>query len=344
MKIFFRADGNETIGAGHIMRCLAIADEAARQGCNCRFIVADESFVTEIQNHGHNVSILYSDYTHMDEEMRLFRGLIAEEIPDMIFVDSYYVTEHYLSAITKLSRTAYIDDVKAFPYPVNLLINYNANAFKLDYEKFYQENGVTCPKLLLGWKYAPLRSEFQHVKPIEIREQIRNVMFSAGGLDPERVALEFVKAVQSSCANTEMLFHLVLGKYEPDVDEIKSITLDDKRFAIHQNVQKMAELMTKCDVAISAAGSTLYELCAYGVPTISYVLAENQLLGMESLVENGLVVCAGDWRIEQDILYKILCFLNDEMDYEMREKLQKKMLLEISPGGTKNLVDLMCCL
>lgn len=49
--------------------------------------------------------------------------------------------------------------------------------------------------------------------------------------------------------------------------------------------KKMSELMQQCDMAVSAAGSTLYELCACGMPTITYVLADNQKLEKVLYVE-----------------------------------------------------------
>ena len=91
-------------------------------------------------------------------------------------------------------------------------------------------------------------------------------------------------------------FHIILDTIETDVEKIKKLAEKHTQICIHQNVKKMSELMQQCDMAVSAAGSTLYELCACGMPTITYVLADNQKLGESSLCGTGVMKSAGAWK------------------------------------------------
>lgn len=82
-----------------------------------------------------------------------------------------------------------------------------------------------------------------------------------------------------------------------DLPVIQQLMAGEDNIFIHYNVNNMAELMSECDAAISAAGSTLYELCATQTPTITYILADNQILGAESFERNGVLKNAGDVRV-----------------------------------------------
>ena len=159
-KILIRADANKAIGMGHIMRTLSIADAFVSDDCNVEFVIADDSVSKLIQSRGYKASILNSDYQRMDDELVLW----PSTSPDLIIVDSYYVTAPYLQSLkSKLKATggklAYIDDVYTFPYPVDILIDYNAYASSDIYNKLYE--GSEQPQLILGptgqWCQAVVR-------------------------------------------------------------------------------------------------------------------------------------------------------------------------------------------
>ena len=88
----------------------------------------------------------------------------------------------------------------------------------------------------------------------------------------------------------------MVGAANEDRDLIVSEATGVSNLFLHENVTNMSELMLSCDVAISAAGSTLYELCACRVPTITYILADNQIPGARGFEQRGIMKCAGDIR------------------------------------------------
>lgn len=347
-KIIFRADGNEIVGAGHVMRCLSLACAAKELGNDCLFVAADSSYQKTIESFGINNIILETNYSEMNKELSRLENICSNYKPDLIVVDSYYVNNEYFCSISKLGKIIYIDDLVNNAYDVDYLVNYNAYANEADYLELYEAKGYKIPQFLLGVKYAPLRREFQKIVLENKVVKVKDILFSAGGADPERIALNFVNELIKNETKMKMYnFHLVLGSFEPDKEEIKALSSGRDWLIIHENVSKMSELMLKCQMAISAAGSTLYELCACGVPTITYVLADNQIFGAQALSNDGTMVHAGDFRISLNFYENLMLIIDDLADDEQRRyKMSKKAKSKIDGNGAKRtikeLIDLFC--
>lgn len=330
--ILIRADANEHIGTGHVMRCLSIARAFVNKGEEVKFITADHRGDSLIQNGGFDLVCLDSEWTDMDEELDQLIGLIKEAKPLLILIDSYYVTEKYLSSISDIVRTVYMDDLNSACWNVDVLINYNIFSSVFDYIE-YEE---TRTKLLLSPKYAPLRSEFINCHVHEIKD-VSDILISAGGSDPERIT----EKIMSICPHVseDITFHFIVGALNPRLNDIKNIASEQKNVVLHINERKMSDLMEKCDMAISAAGVTLYELCACGVPTITYTLADNQILAAEQFDKLGIMVSAGDCRGDDCFVERLTTIIKNIIDnYDLRLKMSKRMQLLVDGNGADRIV------
>ena len=294
--ILFRADGNSTIGSGHIMRCLSIADALRDRGKECIFVTAGSEMEDRIRSIGFETRVLGTDYRQMEDELPAMLGILRELVPETLIVDSYYVTSAYFRAIPQDVRTVYIDDLATCAFPTDIVLNYNLFAAEETYRELYKRFDVRCPTLLLGSRYAPLRKEFHNCEARELKERIENVLVLTGGADPGHVALRYLRHLVRSPLQHRFCFHFVLGAMNSDVKEIRNLASGCENIEIHENVSQMYALMSQCDVAISASGSTLYELCACGVPIIAYVLADNQIELARAFQNRGAALFAGDVR------------------------------------------------
>ena len=294
--IGIRVDANQVIATGHLMRCLSISKEFSR---DCLFITADNNASNIINKNGFDYVCLDSRYDDLDSEISKLDKVILDNNINKLLIDSYYVTPKYLKYFTDKIKTIYIDDINKFIYPVSALINYSPYYDLFDYKKLYK-NQIT--KFLLGCDYVPLRQEFQDINIKKI-DNIKKILITSGGTDNFNFAGNFLEQIINKNLFRDIEFHIVVGSFNKNKDMLYSLELNYNNIILHENVEKMSELMRLCDVAITAGGSTMYELCACSLPAISFSFADNQLYGVKRFDEMGVIRYAGDIRSGDNILF-----------------------------------------
>lgn len=297
--IGIRADANSEIGTGHIMRCLSVAAALKECGRDVCFILADEAAAELVSDKGQNYLILHSDYRRMEAELPKLCSVIEENSMECLLIDSYFVTSEYLEQVGKMVHTVYMDDMNAFPYPVDVVVNYNIYGDLLP----YRENTLKQEtQFWLGTAYAPLREEFQQVE-YTVRDTVQNVLITTGGADRYNLAGQILKKVLQDSITRQLHYHVVSGRFNQHFAALQQLAGEHPNVHIHQNVTQMAELMKGCDVAITAGGSTMYELSAIGVPIICFSFAENQEQLVETFVRKQKVCFGGNYLTEKEALF-----------------------------------------
>ncbi len=291
--LYFRLDMNEVIATGHAMRCLSIADAARSMGEETTFILADTQAVELIEKRGHHTIILHTDWQDMESELDILAEVIKRENIASIMVDSYQVTPEYLRRLRKMVKVAYLDDLNAFSYDVDMLVCYANYYKKFAYEKRYQD-----ARLYLGMSYVPLRSVFSDCRKKQISERVENLLLLSGGAD----ALDILDRLLESIPKTEYKrVDVICGVYYPKYDVICDKYKEYGNVSIHKAVTDVERYMIEADLAVSAGGSTLYELCAIGTPVISYAFVDNQLDNVISFAQDNVIEYAGDARTDNVI-------------------------------------------
>lgn len=365
--IYFRTDGNSQIASGHLVRCFSVALSCLQLGMKVCFLISDEdsndlltgilgshsasSLLNDFENNFSIIRLKTAAFDHPDQELPEVLSLLTSNTASAVyFLDSYYVTESYLKALRPLIKIAYLDDLKLFDYPVDLLINYDIipDTAMPAYRAAYQNAG----KLFLGAAYTPLRIQFQDKKAC-IREQVSHLFITTGASDPYHFCLKFTDKIINSvfhCAsdsslikkpaligpgtNQSLSLHIVIGKFNTDKGILYQLAKELPYLILHENVSDMASLMQTCDLAISAAGTTLYELCALGIPTISFTIADNQLSSAQAFQEIGLIPYAGDMRSNPEVVLQSAIDFVTSMSYESKGK-PANLAPSLSPSYTK---------
>ena len=329
--ILIRADANEIIGTGHVMRCLSIAWAFAKRGEEVAFVTADHRGDGLIQQNGFSSICLDSERTDMENEG--INHIIIKFKPKLLIIDSYYVTEKYLTDLGAKTHLVYFDDMNVRRWNVDVLINYNIIASVFDYT-WYEG---TKTKLLLYPKYAPLRDEFKNSPKHEIKN-VSDILISAGGSDPERITEQLILEVCPK--QPDITFHFIVGALNPRLEDIKKLAEKQRNAILHINEKHMSELMKSCDIAISAAGTTLYELCATGIPTITYTLADNQLVAAEQFDRQGIMLSAGDCRGDDKFTGRLEGLLQKLIIEEhLRRVLSEKMQVLVDGYGADRIAN-----
>lgn len=334
--LYIRADANLKIGTGHIMRCLAIASAAKKQGIDSAFIASDKESKNIVLSHGFAFICLDSYWNRLDDELEKLTNLIQSLRISRLLIDTYYVTENYLNNVKKYTKVIYMDDINQFVYPVDILINYNIYASNFNYGSHYNLDNTT---LLSGCEFAPLREEFQD-KRANIVEKITDVLITTGGSDAYNVAGNLIQYLNEKNQYNNIKFHIVVGSFNVHAEKLKVLAKKYNNVLLHSNVTRISELMIECDLAVSAGGSTLYELCSCGIPTISFSFADNQLEGVHEFHRKKLIYYAGDVRngmieclneIENNMKKMIL-------DSDLRKELSTKMMDIVDGYGANRII------
>lgn len=290
--LYIRTDMNEQIATGHLMRCLSVADAVRQCGGEVTFILADGQAVPMLESRRYPAIVLGTDWRDLEGELSALLAVIPDGVDDVLLVDHYSVTERYLAQLREHITVAYIDDLNAFHYPVDLLICYANYYEKFGYAQRYRGR-TPKTELLLGTDYVPLRSAFHNCGVKDIRADVRSLLLLSGGADPYGVIRSLLEELTLSSYER---IYAICGMYNPDYELLAEKYRQHPNVRILQSVPDLDRYMREADMAVSAAGSTLYELCAVGTPAISYTMADNQLDNARKFREDRLIPYAGDMR------------------------------------------------
>jgi len=334
MNVGIRVEAGRDIATGHLMRCLAIGKELENVEMGVVFLYKLQS--TEIllnQSQVRCFKICDGDVSFRDELPYVFAAIESLHM-NLIIVDGYNFSIEYLYLLKGVIAVCSIDDFIRDENPADAIINYNIYA-EGKYSQFGRDK---ARKLLLGPNYTPLREEFQNVIPREPTRAVGDILVTTGGTDPFDFMGNFLSEVITMKDFDGMHFHGVIGSFFPETNNIKK--LRGRRDVIfHENVQSMSSLMMGCDLAVSAGGSTLYELCRCGLPTVSISFADNQLPAVKEFYERGIMPLCGDLRtdIQATIRQCISCLHHYINDYPQRLKISHDMRVLVDGRGTSRI-------
>ncbi len=327
---------NEVIATGHLMRCISIADAAKRMGDGALFILADRMAVELLEEKEYPYIVLDTKWDHMDTEIDKMVTIIRRENIHKLFIDSYQVTEKYLRALTAVTEVVYLDDIHRFIYPVDQLICYANYAAWMGYGAEYDKT-----ELFLGTKYTPLRYEFTNIESKHIKPVIENVVVLSGGADHYGMITRILEVLcNEKCVGVVKEIDVICGRYYQNYSVLSEQYCSFENVRIHHSVDNVADYMQKADIAISAGGVTLYELCACGTPTISFSFADNQLRNVKKFAEDQVIDYAGDARSD-DVIHEIAELFIQYRNQEKRKERSVRMQRLVDGRGAMRIAQIL---
>ncbi|TWB18974.1 UDP-2,4-diacetamido-2,4,6-trideoxy-beta-L-altropyranose hydrolase [Nitrospirillum amazonense] len=273
--ILIRADATASMGTGHVMRCLSVAEALRERGVSPLFAAVDlpPALARRLDAAGFGVMMLAgpaggeADVTSLAEQVRRHDARV-------LILDGYHFDDAYRAGLAGLGVPvmAFDDGPGTRPLHARLIVNPGAAVDQAVYR-------ATNPDavLALGPAYAPLRAEFRRARgqALPPLDQRRRLLLTFGGTDPAGLTLPCLKRLAPALPDGVGL-DVVVGGSNPNTDCIRTAGDRYPNTVVHVETPRMADLMREAGLALSAAGGTLGELACLAVPTLLVVVADNQ--------------------------------------------------------------------
>jgi UDP-2,4-diacetamido-2,4,6-trideoxy-beta-L-altropyranose hydrolase len=309
------------------MRCLTLADALKARGARCRFIGRPHPghLIELIRERGYEANSLLTRAQHVQEAIEIvaesengYQGepahatwlgstwqTDAEETaailstcqPDWLVVDHYALDHRWEAALAPHYRKLLvIDDLADRPHCCDMLLDQNLGRQAQDYAALVD----TRCQLLVGPQYALLRPEFAALREYSLQRRhaqpaIRRLLISMGGVDQYNTTGQVMQALKTSSLPVDCHITVVMGLKAPWLQNVQELAAQMPwTTEVLVNVNDMAQHMASSDLAIGAAGSTSWERCCLGLPTLMVVLAANQWTGARALHEAQAVGLIGE--------------------------------------------------
>ncbi|WP_084696246.1 UDP-2,4-diacetamido-2,4,6-trideoxy-beta-L-altropyranose hydrolase [Salisaeta longa] len=295
--LLIRADASPEMGTGHVMRCLALAQEWMAQGGQVAFCgnvtPALQKRLQAEGIQGTSCAVPPGSLRDAEHTARLAREANAS----WVVIDGYHFDGDYQAEIRDQGfRVLALDDYgHASHYAADLVLNQN-----IDADASLYADRADHTTLLLGPQFALLRKEFWPWRGTHREPTLppRRILVTLGGGDPDNVTTDVIRALDAIEHSVPLEVTVVVGGSNPHRDAIaRAIAHADQPMTLREDVSNMAALMAQHDMAVSAGGSTCWELAFMGLPSVIVILAENQRGIAEGLDEAGASVNLG-WHAE----------------------------------------------
>jgi UDP-2,4-diacetamido-2,4,6-trideoxy-beta-L-altropyranose hydrolase len=335
MNVVIRTDASLEIGTGHVMRCITLAKQLKREGANITFVCRNfpGNSISFIQSQGFHVySLSFSKNQNHGQWIRDNWQKDAEETKqiiqnlkkktDLLIVDHYGLDSKWENDFRKtVTRIMVIDDLADRSHDCDLLLDQN---YYLDMQNRYIGLIPDTSIQLLGPDYVLLRDEFLSINLKEIKRdgKINNILVFFGGTDPTGETLKALQAIQE-LNRIDIEFNVVVGASNLKKVEIKKKCEQMSNVTFFCQVSNMAELMMKADLAIGAGGTTSWERCYLGLPSILIIVADNQKEVTQAIAQKGAALLLGESSLVSDmVISKVLNALIGNLTklYEMMRR------------------------
>lgn len=325
MRFLFRVDSSITIGTGHVVRCLNLAQKLRFLGHTCEFSCRLHSgnIVHVIKSRGFYVHTLdataiaepptkpFDEVSHQtwlgvsqNADATELISKVGISLYDWVIVDHYGIDSMWETQIRPIcQRLMVIDDLANRFHICDLLLDQSlVDDYFNRYDSLIPD---TCARLL-GPKYALLHPDFQSCLSTQYRHTntVPRVLVSFGGNDVGGVTLFVVKALLE-VDDIDFYLDVVVSREAESYSSLVAISDSSKKLTIHSALPSLAGLMFSCDKAIGATGITTWERLCAALPTLVITVADNQVKIAEHLNKIGLVEYIGPYTtLDKDVLIR----------------------------------------
>ncbi|MBT8440669.1 MAG: UDP-2,4-diacetamido-2,4,6-trideoxy-beta-L-altropyranose hydrolase [Gammaproteobacteria bacterium] len=307
MTAVFRVDFSDTIGIGHLFRCLTLANALHQKGISCVFISRSDDTNSLIAKAGHQLVRLNGKETiNTDAEVKHASWLStgwqqdAEESLGickkykslMLIVDHYALDYKWEKVLTDYCKIIVVlDDLADRKHNCQLLIDSNYLRRADEYRKLL----VKDSEVLAGSEYTLLKPDFtvlrakaEHQR--KATDTIKKVLVFLGGGNTENTMASVLSALSQVSWPVQPQITVVLSSLYKHVDQVVD-RLSEMVFETKLMIDtpEMARLILNADLAVGASGSSTWERCCLGLPSVNILIANNQQYAHKNLGGAGVI-------------------------------------------------------
>jgi spore coat polysaccharide biosynthesis predicted glycosyltransferase SpsG len=263
--------GGRGIGLGHLRRTLALAAALREQGVAATFHIEGDAAARAIVEQDGHAARLVESLTPAAEE-----GLAKS---DFVVADAYTLTEADFRALQSFGPLVVIDDLADRRITADVVINAGAGATPDAYA------GMSVKVVLAGVTYAMLGPAFWSAVPRRVEGEVTRIVVTLGGSAAADDVFALAASARAACPNAVVVAITSGAAGDPPR---RNDGIQERR-----DPPDFLSLIAAADVAITAAGQTMYELAALGTPAIAVCVADNQRPGVEAMAAANAVRYAG---------------------------------------------------
>lgn len=302
-KILIKVDADETIGAGHIYRCLIIASKICKH--DVMFLVHEKMEL------GLKI-IKEKNYKYETHDENNLLQKIEDYNPDIIINDILDTKENYISFLK--SKNIFVinfEDLGDGAKKADLVVN------------ALYEHKIPLKNALIGYKYYLLRDEFYYYKNMNkvINEEVRNILITFGGVDINNFTLKIINILKEIDYRHKIT--VILGIGYKNKEEIKEKYSRDLNVKILENVSNISEHMFINDLIFTSAGRTIYEVASTKTPCICMCQNERELSHLFANSSNGFINLGLGSHVHDSIIKSTVTSVL--ADFDIRKTLRQRM-------------------
>lgn len=300
--LLMRADASAAIGTGHVMRCLALAQAWQDADGRALFAMAESTEAIRSRLAGESCDVLpISSFAGRSEDLRQTIAVAQRHNCEWVVVDGYEFRTDFQRGLKAANlKVLFLDDWgHSESYVADIVLNQNASANSMLYAKRDPHS-----ELLLGPRYAMLRREFSVWRDWHraIQPECSRVLVLMGGSDEKNVTATVIDALRL-LALRDLETTVVIGALNPNFAKLENQAgQSGMSIKLLSGISNLGELMAGADLAVSAAGSTCWELCLLGLPTLLIDVADNQAAVAKELHQRECAIHIGDANVSAETI------------------------------------------
>jgi UDP-2,4-diacetamido-2,4,6-trideoxy-beta-L-altropyranose hydrolase len=278
-RILFVVDAGPRVGGGHVMRSLTLAQALAAKGASHVFV--GPPAMGEVLG-------AFAPETPRMAAADLAQAVAAQAFDAIVF-DHYGLSEPDHRTLARGAPTLVIDDLANRPLGGEIVLDSGPGRRAGDYLGLTAETA----RLLLGPTFAPVRPEFAALREPALAwrgEPVLRILVSLGLTDVGGVTAQIVERLRPRVGDVGL--DIVLGGGAPSLPGLTKVARRDPRLMLHVDTPHMARLTAEADIGVGAAGSSTWERCVLGLPSLMVVLADNQRAAARTLADEGAALAA----------------------------------------------------